>query len=124
MIRITALYSVIAILGLVLVSTWATSHVSIVPAIQDLIARPSGDFNPWLMATLFDAYFGFLWFWLWIAYKETGWGARLLWLVLVLCLGNIAMGAYMLIRIWKLPKGATIEDLLLRRSPGPRDAMP
>ena len=116
MIRTAGLFAVIAIFGLVGVSVWATGHVSIVPAIQDLIARPSGDYNPWLVATLFDAYFGFLWFWLWIAYKETSGAMRLVWLVLVLGLGNIAMGAYVLIRIAKLPKDATIEDLLLRRN--------
>ncbi|MES0873177.1 DUF1475 family protein [Sinimarinibacterium thermocellulolyticum] len=116
MIRVAGVFAVIAILGLVGVSTWATSHVSIVPAIQDLIANPSAGYTPWLVATLFDAYFGFLWFWLWIAYKEKTWAMRLVWLVLVLGLGNIAMGAYMLINIAKLPKNASIEDLLLRRS--------
>ncbi len=116
MIRTAGVYAVIAILGLVLVSTWATSHVSIVPAIQDMLANPANGYTPWLVATLLDAYFGFIWFWLWIAYKETTWAMRLVWLALVLCLGNIAMGAYMLIRIAKLPKGATIEDLLLRRA--------
>lgn len=116
MIRIAGAFSVIVIVGLVGVSTWATTHVSIVPAIQDLIANPSAGYTPWLVATLFDAYFGFLWFWLWIAYKETTWAMRLVWLVLVLCLGNIAMGAYMLIKIAQLPKNATFEDLLLRRA--------
>ena len=41
--------------------------------------------------------------------------ARLLWLVLILAMGNIAMAAYALIQLWKLPPGARIEDLLLRR---------
>ncbi|WP_370304760.1 DUF1475 family protein [Sinimarinibacterium flocculans] len=116
MIRIAGVFAVVAIAGLIGVSTWATGHVSIVPAIQDLIANPSAGYTPWLVATLFDAYFGFIWFWLWIAYKETRWSMRLLWLVLVLGLGNIAMGAYMLIRIARLPRGATVEDLLLRRA--------
>jgi hypothetical protein len=116
MIRTAGVFAVIVILGLVGVSTWAASHVGIVPAIQDLIANPSAGFTPWLVATLFDAYFGFLWFWLWIAYKETAWTMRLVWLVLVLCLGNIAMGAYMLIKIAQLPKNATFEDLLLRKA--------
>jgi hypothetical protein len=116
MIRTAGAFAVIAILGLIGVSIWAASHVGIVPAIRDLIANPSAGHTPWLVATLLDAYFGFLWFWLWIAYKETRWAPRLLWLVLVLGLGNIAMGAYMLIRIAQLPKGATFEDLLLRRA--------
>jgi uncharacterized membrane protein YczE len=116
MIRIAGAFSVIVILGLVGISTWASSHVGIVPAIQDLIANPTGGYTPWLVATLLDAYLGFLWFWLWIAYKETGWTQRLLWLVLVLGLGNIAMGAYMLIKIAQLPRDATFEDLLLRKA--------
>jgi len=112
---IVASFALAALFGLIGVSVWATGHQSIAVAIGDLIANPAGGNNPWLVATLFDAYFGFLWFWLWVAYKETGMLARLLWLVLILAMGNIAMAAYALIQLWKLPPGARIEDLLLRR---------
>ncbi len=105
-----------ALAGLIGVSVWATGHQSIVVAIADLMANPAGGNNPWLVATLFDAYFGFLWFWLWVAYKETGWLARGLWLLLILALGNIAMAVYMLIQLWRLPAGASVEQLLRRRS--------
>jgi len=115
MIRIPAALAVLALLGLVGVSIWASGHVGIMPAIDELLSRPSAGTNPWFVATLFDAYFGFLWFWLWVAYKERGWTLRLLWLVLILGLGNIAMAVYMLIQIRKLPAGAGVEDLLLRR---------
>lgn len=101
--------------ALIGVSIWATGHVGVMPAIDDLLARPSAAYNPWFIATLFDAYFGFLWFWLWIAYKETSWMARLVWLVLVLALGNITMAAYMLLTLSRLPDNARMEDLLLRR---------
>ena len=110
------LFSFAALPGPIGVSVWATGHVSIVPAIEDVMQRPSQGNTPWLVATLVDAYFGFLWFWLWIAYKETGWGARLAWLVLVLALGNMAMAAYMLIQVWKLPPNPSAKDLLLRRA--------
>lgn len=104
-----------ALLGLIGVSVWATGHQSIAAAISDLAANPAGGNNPWLVATLFDAYFGFLWFWLWVAYKESGWIARGIWLVLILLTGNMAMAAYVLIQLWRLPAGASIEQLLLRR---------
>lgn len=104
-----------ALIGLIGVSVWATGHQSIAVAIADLMAQPGAGNNPWLVATLFDAYFGFLWFWLWVAYKETGWLARGLWLVLILLTGNMAMAAYMLIQLWRLPAGASVEQLLLRR---------
>lgn len=110
------LLSLAALAGLVGVSAWATSRVSIVPAIQDLLARPGEGTHPWFVATLFDAYFGFLWFWAWIAYKETSHAARALWLVLVLGLGNMAMAAYMLLQLRRLPANATAEQLLLRRA--------
>ena len=71
--------------------------------------------HPWFIATLFDCYFGFLTFYAWLAYKETGWLARIAWLVAILLLGNIAMSGYMLIMLFRLPADATIEHVLLRR---------
>ena len=108
------LLAVAALASLIGVSIWATGHVGVVPAINDLLAQPGAGFNPWFVATLFDAYFGFLWFWSWIAYKENSWTARLLWLLLILALGNIAMAAYVLIQLYRLPANAKIEQLLLR----------
>ena len=109
------LLSCAALIALVGVSVWATSKISIVPAIQALLADPVAGTNPWFIATTFDAYFGFLWFWAWIAYKETSNAARAIWLVLILALGNIAMASYMLLQLRRLPAGAGPEQLLLRR---------
>ena len=106
-----ALAALVALIG---VSAWATSKISIVPAIQALLADPAGGTNPWFIATTFDAYFGFLWFWAWIAYKETSNVARGGWLLGVLLLGNIAMAIYMLLQLRKLPSGAPVQALLLR----------
>ncbi|HKY90222.1 MAG TPA: DUF1475 family protein [Nevskiaceae bacterium] len=111
-----ALFSITAFAAMLIVSIWATAQVSIVPVIVDLWTQPASGNNPWLVATLFDAYFGFLWFWLWVAYKETSWTARVAWLAAFLVLGNMGMAAYLLLQLVRLPKGATIEDLLLRRS--------
>jgi hypothetical protein len=108
------LFSCAALIALLGVSVWATSKISIVPAIQALMADPAGGTNPWFIATTFDAYFGFLWFWAWIAYKETSTLARGAWLVGILALGNIAMAGYMLLQLRKLPAGAPAQALLLR----------
>jgi len=51
---------------------------------------------------------------LWVAYRESGWLARTLWLVAILALGSIAMSAYMLSALWRLPANASVERLLLR----------
>jgi hypothetical protein len=108
-------FAALAMGCLIGVSVWATSRMSLTPAIQALMFHPAKGANPWFIATLFDAYFGFLWFWLWVAYKESGFFSRVLWLVLILTLGNIAMASYVLIQLARLPEGADFEDLLLRR---------
>ena len=70
--------------------------------------------NPWAVATLYDAYFGFITFWVWVAYKENTFWSRLLWLVLILGLGNIALSCYVLIRLVRLRPDQSVEALLLR----------
>jgi hypothetical protein len=70
--------------------------------------------NPWAVATLYDAYFGFITFWVWVAYKENALWSRVLWLVLILCLGNIAMSLYVLIQLFRLKPDQPVEALLWR----------
>jgi hypothetical protein len=71
--------------------------------------------HPWFVATLVDTYLAFFTFWLWVAYKERSNLARAVWLLLIFALGNIAIAGYMLIRLYRLPRGAGIEALLLRQ---------
>ena len=110
-----ALYSAVVFAALVAVSTWATMQLGVADAIRELIAHPGTYTQPWFIATLFDAYFGFLWFWLWVAYREKTWLARGLWLLLILTLGNMAMAGYVLLALRRLPKNAPVEALLLRQ---------
>jgi Protein of unknown function (DUF1475) len=70
--------------------------------------------NPWAVATLYDAYFGFITFWVWVAYKERSMAGRLIWLILILGLGNIAMSLYVLIQLFRLKPDEPVEALLRR----------
>jgi hypothetical protein len=70
--------------------------------------------DPWFLATLMDAYFGFLTFYLWVAYKETSWLSRGLWFVAIMLLGNFAMSGYLLWQLASMPRFSW-EGLLLRR---------
>ncbi|MDX2086103.1 MAG: DUF1475 family protein [Candidatus Melainabacteria bacterium] len=90
------------------VTVWASLQEDIfkIPALV------TGD--PWFIASLFDAYFGFLTFYCWLFYKSSGFGARLVWLVLIVLLGNTAMSAYMLWQLWRIPSNASVAQLLLR----------
>ena len=90
-------------------TSWASCQCALWKTPQAVVS------HPWFIATLFDCYFGFLTFYAWLAYKETGWLARVLWLIAILLLGNIAMSGYMLITLFCLPANAGIEQVLLRQ---------
>ena len=90
-------------------TSWASSQCALWKTPHDLVV------HPWFIATLFDCYFGFLTFYVWLAYKETGWLARIGWLIGILLLGNIAMSTYMLITLFRLPANATIAQVLIRQ---------
>ena len=72
--------------------------------------------NWWFRATLADAYFGFLTFFVWVAYKELHLWRKLAWFAAIMLLGNFAISAYMLLELYKLQAGDTIETLLTRRN--------
>jgi hypothetical protein len=94
---------------IVAATSWASSQLAVWKTPQAIVT------HPWFIATLVDTYLAFFTFWLWVAYKETSNLARILWLLLIFALGNMAMAGYMLIQLFRLPPGASIEDLLLRR---------
>ncbi len=71
--------------------------------------------DPWFRATLADAYFGFLFFWLWVAWREQSAAKGVLWFLLIMTLGNLAMAGYLLLQLRRLQPGEDIETLLLRR---------
>ena len=78
-------------------------------------AWPSYAANPWAVATLYDAYFGFLTFYVWVAYKERKMWPRIVWFLLITGLGNIAMSLYMLIQLLRLRREEPAEAVLWRR---------
>ncbi len=71
--------------------------------------------EPWFRATLADAYFGFVAMFVWIAWRETTTAARVVWFVLLMTLGNIAIAAYFLIALTRLAPGAGIDGLFQRK---------
>lgn len=72
--------------------------------------------QPWGVMTLYDAYFAFLTFYVWVAYKERSFVKRVLWFVAIMALGNITMALYMLLQLFRVPADGRVEDVLLRRS--------
>ncbi len=109
MINLLRLFFLVVLAGM----SWVTVRASLETPIWDLPATLTSD--KWFHATLFDAYFGFLTFYLWVAYKETTMLARAAWLVGILLLGNFAMAAYALIQLGKVPPGTPLREVLLRQ---------
>ena len=65
---------------------------------------------------MFDAYYGFITFFVWLAYKELRWLPRIGWLIAILLLGNMAMSAYVLLQLRKLPADEPMARLLTARN--------
>ena len=99
----------LAFLTILGATTWASLQMPFWKVPQTVVG------HPWFIATLVDTYLAFFTFWVWVAYKETSNLARLLWLVLIFALGNIAIAGYMLLQLVRLPPGAGPAELLLRR---------
>lgn len=70
---------------------------------------------PWMQATLWDFYANILIIYLWILYKEKNTGIRILWAVLLFCLGSIASIIYVLIQLFRLKDEEPLENLLLKK---------
>lgn len=79
-------------------------------------AWPGFAANPWSIATLADAYFGFLTFFVWVAWRERGSVSRTVWFFLIMLLGNIAMSVYVLIQLQRLAPGEPVSSILGRRA--------
>jgi len=91
-----------------------TTYVSLHKPLSQAGSEFSWVTSPWAVATLFDAYFGFVTFFVWVCFKERSFASRLTWFVLIMALGNIAMSSYVLIQLFKLKPDEPLSRLLLR----------
>jgi hypothetical protein len=98
------------LLGMLIV----TAQASLQQAVWDwggLVNEPD---RWWTLATLVDAYCGFLTFYAWVFYKERNWTRRAGWFFAIMLAGNIAMATYMLLQLFRLRPEQPLEHLLLR----------
>jgi hypothetical protein len=115
MIFFLRLLFIVVIASMLGVTSWAS------------LQQPLGDFarsatfrDPWVIATLFDAYWAFISFYVWIAWKEQSFAARVLWFIAIILLGNFAMAAYMLRELFAVSARApeALGEVFTRRRPG------
>ncbi len=74
--------------------------------------------HPWFIATLCDAYWGFITFSVWVCFKQTSALARAAWIIAIVLLGNIAMAAYCLDELFRIPRGAPVASIFNSRRSG------
>jgi hypothetical protein len=99
-----------AVLAVMLYVTISASlHQDVVSATRQLWPEP------WFRATLADAYCGFLFFWLWIAWREQSAAKSILWFILIMTLGNIAMAGYLLMQLRLIRSGEHLGRLFSRK---------
>jgi len=98
-------------LSLAAYTTWASTQQSVF-AWGGLTTPPD---NLWTIATLIDAYYGFLTFYVWVLWKETRALPRALWFIAIMALGNIAMSVYVLRQLTRLGPNDSMETLLSAR---------
>ncbi|MEO6259115.1 MAG: DUF1475 family protein [Thermoanaerobaculia bacterium] len=83
------------LMAMIGVTVRASLHEGVFAALPRLLR------DPWGLATLFDAYFAFLTFFVWVAFRERTFVARAGWFVAIMTTGNMAMAVYILLQLWR-----------------------
>lgn len=104
---------VVVIASMLWVTGWASLQCPLFAVPREVFT------HPWFIATMFDAYWGFLTFFVWVCYKQTSTTARTAWFVAIMLLGNMAMAAYSLGELLRAPRDGRVEDVLTIRRDGP-----
>ncbi len=99
------------LVSMILVTGWASLH----QAVQDWGGVTAGPDRYWTIATLMDAYCGFLTFYAWVFYKELRWLPRIAWFIAIMLLGNMAMSGYVLYQLIRLRPGEPVSAILTAR---------
>jgi len=93
-------------------NVWASTRQSLF-AWGGLTTPPD---NVWTIATMIDAYYGFITFYMWVWWKEVRGLYRAAWFVAIMLLGNIAMSAYVLRQLARLKADDSMSSLLSARN--------
>lgn len=106
---------VFILLSLTTYNVWVSTQQSVLDW-DGLTTAPD---NLWTIATLIDAYYGFVTFYVWVLWKETRALPRVAWFIAIMLLGNIAMSVYVLRQLARLKPGEDLGVLLSARNARP-----
>lgn len=71
---------------------------------------------PWMRATLWDFYTNVTFIFVWICFKERSIAVKIVWLILLVCLGSIATCIYMLIQLFRLKPDEGLKELFGKKN--------
>lgn len=94
------------------VTSWASLRCPLFAVPRDVFT------HPWFIATLFDAYWAFITFTVWVLWKEQSAGTRILWFVAVILWGNLAMSLYMLRELFRIKSSTQLGEVFSKRRSG------
>lgn len=97
------------LISMLIATTWASLHENVFVGAAKMMQEP------WGVATLADTYFGFIIFFLWVAYRENSLVQKVLWFLAIITLGNIATSIYALKELWSLPPGTGLDGLFSKK---------
>lgn len=69
-----------------------------------------------MRATLWDFYANVTVIFIWVCYKEKHVALKIIWLILLVCLGSIASCAYLLIQLFTLKPKEGLKELLIKQN--------
>jgi len=112
MLALRLLFAAILV-GMLALIAWASAQCALFAIPREVTT------HPWFITTLFDAYFAFIAFWVWLAWKEGTVAARVLWLLTILLWGNPAIALYMLLELARVRReGGGLDAVFTRKRPG------
>ena len=94
---------IVVVASMLAVTSWASMHQSLGAFAHGPVIR-----DPWVVATLLDAYWAFIGVHVWVAWKEQSLPARVLWFVALIALGNIAVACYFLRELFSVPARGSV----------------
>lgn len=112
MIVLLRIVFVLVVVGMLALITWSSFDTPLFKIPPEVVG------HPWFVTTLVDAYLAFFAFFVWVAWKERGVLAGVLWFGVLMLLGNVAIGAYMLGELFRVESNASLSDIMTRRNSG------
>jgi hypothetical protein len=110
MIFFLRIFFLIVLGSMLAVTGWASSQCPLFSVPREVAT------HPWFIAAMFDAYWGFLTFYVWLCFQQTTWLSRIAWLVAIFLLGNIAMSIYCLALLFRVPLSTPLATVLTTRT--------